>query len=109
MATRLRSFWSNFERMQGVFDLTYWFALFVVVMSIFSIIARGLSVTGASGDATYDSSIPGGSSPLLVIVSAVGVSGAVTIILLTGRERLLSAVIALWMLMESGSRGAAAA
>jgi len=29
-----RSFWSNFERMQGVVDLAHWFALFVVMLSV---------------------------------------------------------------------------
>jgi len=29
-----RSFWSNYERMQGVVDLAHWFALFVVMLSV---------------------------------------------------------------------------
>lgn len=29
-----RSFWSNFERMQGVFDQAHWFVLLVVVISV---------------------------------------------------------------------------
>jgi hypothetical protein len=29
-----RSFWSNYERMQGVVDLVHWFALFVVMLSV---------------------------------------------------------------------------
>jgi O-antigen ligase len=29
-----RSFWSNYERMQGVADLAHWFALFVVMLSV---------------------------------------------------------------------------
>lgn len=29
-----RSFWSNYERMQGVVDLAHWFALFAVMLSV---------------------------------------------------------------------------
>ena len=30
-----RSFWSTFERMQGVYDLLHWLALTVVIVSVF--------------------------------------------------------------------------
>ena len=29
-----RSFWSNYERMQGILDLAHWFALFAVMLSV---------------------------------------------------------------------------
>lgn len=115
--SQVRSFWSNYERMQGVIDQTHWLAFIVIAGSVFrnmsawrALLTINLSVaatvcslglvdrygdfdmtTFGVGDSTYVSSTTGNSSYLGIYTAISAVTGVGLVVHSLASTRALSA------------------